>query len=114
MREKNLTCIICPRGCALTVRVNGDEISVSGNFCPRGKAYAVDEMTDPKRTVTSTVRTSDGGVVAVKTDKPISKDAIRDCMRLINSLCARLPVKIGDVLCEDAFGARIVATQNKE
>ncbi len=114
MKERKLTCIICPRGCALSVRVNGDDISVEGNFCPRGKAYAVDEMTNPRRTVTSTARTSDGGVVAVKTDKPIPKNAIRDCMRLINSLRVDLPVRIGDVLCEDAFGARIVATQNKE
>lgn len=111
--EKKLTCIICPRGCRLTVRADGDNIEVEGNFCPRGKAYATDEMTNPRRTVTSTVRVRGGGVVSVKTDRPIPKESVGDCMRVINSITAELPVKIGDVLSENVFGARIVATQNK-
>lgn len=114
MKERKLTCIICPRGCQLSVSEDSEGIGVEGNFCPRGRAYAIDEVTDPKRTVTSTARDSLGGVVSVKTDKPIRRADVMECMRLIGSLCVELPVHIGDVICEDAFGARIVATQNKE
>ncbi len=110
---RNLTCIVCPRGCALSVELDGKEVlSVSGNICPRGKQYAIDECTHPMRTVTSTVKTSDGGVVAVKTDRTIPKENIFECMEKINAAVATLPVHIGDVLISDVFGANVVATQN--
>jgi CxxC motif-containing protein len=91
----------------------GDEITVSGNLCPRGKVYAQNECVNPQRTVTSTVRTSDGGVVAVKTEGTIPKAKMMECMEIINSIVLELPVKVGDVACEDVFGTRIVVTQNK-
>lgn len=112
--KKELTCIVCPIGCTLSVETDGKMVkSVTGNTCPKGKQYAETECTDPKRTVTSTMRTSDGGLVSVKTALPVPKEKIADCMKLINSFVAKVPVSIGDVLIEDAFGARIVATQNK-
>lgn len=112
-KKRELTCIICPRGCQLLVDI-GEDIKVEGNLCPRGKTYAINECTNPQRTVTSTVKTSDGGVVAVKTDRTIPKDKMMECMKIINSIVATVPVRVGDVLCDDVFGAKIVATQNKE
>ena len=53
---RDMTCIICTRGCALKVEINGDNITVTGNSCPKGKQYAIDECTNPTRTVTSSVR----------------------------------------------------------
>ena len=111
--KRELTCIICPRGCQLTVDIS-EEIAVSGNICPRGKTYAVAECTNPQRTVTSTVRTSDGGVVAVKTDRTIPKDKMMECMEIINRAIATLPVRVGDVIVADVFGANVVATQNRD
>ncbi len=110
---RDLTCIVCPRGCSMTVELDDKQvISVSGNLCPRGKKYAEDECTHPMRTVTSTVKTSDGGVLAVKTDRAIPKENVFDCMKLINAAVATLPVGVGDVIIEDVFGAKVVATQN--
>lgn len=115
---RNLTCIVCPRGCQLTVELDdgGAVLSVAGNSCPRGKQYAVDECTHPMRTVTSTVRTSDGGVVPVKTDRTIPKELMFDCMKEINRVVAPLPVRIGDVIIENLLGtgANVVVTANKE
>ena len=112
--KKELTCIVCPMGCTLTVEFDGKSVkSVCGNTCPRGKVYAENECTNPQRTVTSTMRCTDGGLVSVKTDTTIPKERIADCMKIINSTVARFPVSVGDVLIEDVFGARVVATQNK-
>ena len=112
--ERKLTCIICPLGCDLTVKLeNNTVLEVSGFTCPRGKAYAETECTNPLRTVTSTVRCSDGSLVSVKTDKPIPKEKMAQCMARINQAVATLPIAIGDVILEDVFGSRIVATQNK-
>ena len=61
MEKRNLTCIGCPMGCALLVEMNGKEIiSVTGNTCKKGAEYAVKEVTDPTRIVTTTVRVKNG------------------------------------------------------
>ncbi len=112
--ERKLTCIICPLGCELTVQTEGKNvIDVKGNTCPRGKVYAENECTNPQRTITSTVRCSDGCLVSVKTDKPIPKEKMLECMAVINNTVADLPISIGDVIVDDVFGSKIVATQNK-
>lgn len=112
--ERKLTCIICPLGCELTVQTEDKKVlDVKGNTCPRGKVYAENECTNPQRTITSTVKCNDGSLVSVKTDKPIPKEKMTECMQIINSAVATLPVSIGDVIIEDVFGSNIVATQNK-
>lgn len=112
--ERTLTCIICPLGCELKVLLDGKTVrEVTGNTCPKGKAYAQTECTAPMRTVTSTVRCADGSLVAVKTDRPIPKEKMEACMARINEAVATLPICIGDVILEDVFGSNIVATQNR-
>lgn len=79
MEKRNLTCIGCPMGCALLVEMNGKEIiSVTGNTCKKGAEYAVKEVTDPTRIVTTTVRVKNGNmpVVSVKTAQDIPKGKI--------------------------------------
>lgn len=112
--ERKLTCIICPLGCELTVQTDNNKIlSITGNTCPRGKVYAENECTNPQRTVTSTVRCNDGGLVSVKTETTIPKEKMSECMELINNTVAKLPIRIGDIIIEDAFGSKVVATQNR-
>lgn len=110
---RELTCIICPRGCGLNVEIeDGKVLSVTGNSCPRGVKYAEDECCNPMRTITSTVRCEDGRVISVKTDRPIPKAKMFECMKMINSATAHLPIHIGDVIIEDVFGSNVVATEN--
>ena len=109
MEKRNLTCIGCPMGCALLVEMNGKEIiSVTGNTCKKGAEYAVKEVTDPTRIVTTTVRVKNGSmpVVSVKTAQDIPKGKIFDCVEA--------PVQIGDVILENVAGTGvdIVATGN--
>ena len=112
--KRNLTCIVCPLGCSIDVEIeNGEVLSVTGNTCPRGAEYAKNECICPVRTITSTVRCEDGGVVSVKTDKPIPKDKIFECMKAINGIVAPLPVSAGDVLIDDVFGSKVIATSWK-
>ena len=113
--KRDLVCIICPRGCNLTVELDGKEIkSVTGNSCPRGLQYAENECLNPQRTVTSTIRCIDGRPFSVKTDRAIPKDKVFECMKMINSVTAPLPIHIGDVMIKDVFGSNVVATENIE
>ena len=111
-----MTCIVCPKGCTLSIKVsnNGTIESVTGNQCKRGVKYAVDECTNPQRTVTTTLRCEDGSMVAVKTEKTIPKDKMFEAMQLINHTVVPLPVSVGDILIQDVFGTNIVATQNRQ
>ena len=114
---RDLICIVCPKGCPMKVTLEGKEIlNIEGFTCPRGKQYAIDECTSPMRTITSTARTSDGGVVAVKTDRTIPKELMFDCMKEINKTVASLPVQIGDILIENLLGtgANVVITANQK
>ena len=113
--ERKLTCIICPLGCELTVLTEDKKVlDVKGHTCKRGEDYANSECINPQRTVTTTVKCEDGSFVAVKTDRPIPKEKMMECMQKVNSVTAKLPVLIGDVIIEDVFGSRIIATQNRK
>ena len=113
--NKQLTCIVCPLGCTLSVEVEAEQVlSVAGNTCPRGRAYAESECINPVRCVTTTVRCQNGSVVSVKTAKPIPKSCVMDCIKSINQAKPHLPISVGDVIIEDVFGSPVIATQNME
>ncbi|MBQ4527786.1 MAG: DUF1667 domain-containing protein [Clostridia bacterium] len=112
--NRELTCIVCPMGCRLTVELNGKEVvSVSGNTCKRGEDYARSECTNPVRVITTTVRTKSGKILPVKTDKPVPKELMTECMRLINNLCPDCDgeIAMGKIICENILntGANIIA-----
>lgn len=112
MKTTELTCIVCPIGCALRVEQNekGEVVSVSGNTCPRGASYGKDEVLHPVRTLTSTVRVQNAErLLPVKTDRPIPKEKLFAAMEKVNALSVRAPIRIGDVLLDDLFGAKLVA-----
>lgn len=107
-----LICITCPRGCHLEV---DDNMNVTGNFCPRGAKYAIDELTNPKRMVTSTVKVEDGELkrLPVMTSSPIPKDKIFDVMEEIKKVSVKAPLELGSVIIENilGLGVNIVSTR---
>ncbi len=113
--KRELTCIVCPKGCQLSVELEGKEIvSISGHTCKRGEEYARTECTAPMRTVTSTAAIIGGGVVPVKTDKTIPKELIFECMKEINKARVSPDAKLGDIVIENLLGtgANVVTTRN--
>ncbi len=113
METKSLTCVVCPQGCAIEAHTEGGRIiSISGNKCKRGESYARTELTDPRRTLTTTMRVEGGALVSVKTKGTVPKDAMLDCMKAINAAETKAPVEIGDVLIRNilGLGVDIVAT----
>lgn len=110
--KTELTCIVCPIGCRITV-CDG---SITGNGCPRGEKYAAEECTAPVRTITTTVKSANGKIIPVKTDKPIPKELIFKCMNIINRLHpAGSDYRIGDVICRNILdtGSNITVTANR-
>ena len=110
--SKDLTCIVCPRGCRLHI---DDELNVTGNFCPRGAEYAKNELTNPKRMITSIVRVKnrENTMVSVKTSTSIPKGKIFEILKEIEKVSVDAPIHIGDVVIKDVLGtgSDIVATK---
>ena len=115
--KRTFTCIICPNGCEVEAEYEGTEVlSVSGNLCPKGKAYVVQELTDPRRTIASSVRVEGGELplTSVRLTRPIPKNRIFDAMREIRKIRLQAPVRIGDVAIAGLLGldCDVIVTKN--
>lgn len=112
---KELICIVCPKGCHLSVDIEKD-YKVSGNACPRGSEYAKNELQAPTRVVTSTVciKNAIHKRCPVKTTTVIPKPLVNDAMQLLNDICLTAPVKKGDIVFENICGTNVnfVATRS--
>jgi len=114
---KNITCIECPVGCALSVDIeNCRVIKVSGNKCPKGEAYAASEVENPLRVLTSAVLSQDLSLkmIPVRTDKPIPKSRILDAMAEIKKLKVNKPLSVGEVIVNNflGLGVNLIATRD--
>lgn len=114
---KKLTCIECPKGCALTVDVENCRVrQVSGNECPRGKIYAESEIENPVRILTSTVLTKGLSLkmAPVRTDRPMPKAKLPQAMREIKKIRIKKPLGAGEIIVENFLGLKInlVATRD--
>lgn len=115
--KKEIVCIGCPMGCYLTVDYEGTTVSgVSGNRCKVGVDYAQKEISNPERTLTTTVAVKNGAapLVSVRTNKPIPKPRLFDAMDLLATVAVEAPIHIGDPVVSDLFGTGVdvVATKN--
>jgi len=114
--NRTLTCIICPRGCTLQAHIENGTGTVTGNACRRGEEYGISECLHPMRTVTAVIGVvnRDGKALSVKTKDPIPKEHIFDLMAVLRGMTASAPVAIGDVICDNIYGTRVIATGSVE
>ena len=114
---KKIICIECPIGCSLTIDVEeGKVVSVSGNKCPKGKPYAISEIENPQRILTSTVKTHGLALkmVSVRTDKPIPKEKIFAAIKKIKETTLSKPLYAGDIIISNLLdtGVNLIATRD--
>lgn len=129
-----LTCILCPLGCDLEVdavqpaaallaaapsavapskdaRPAQKIVEIKGNGCPRGEEYAVGELTNPTRLVTSTVAVRGGTLsrLPVRTAREIPRALISEAMAQLHAATAEAPIKRGEVILPDVAGTGVPA-----
>ncbi len=114
----NLICINCPRGCHLTVEKVKEEIQVEGNACPRGYTYAVNELTNPLRTLTTTVgiESETQKRLPVISSAPLPKGRIMEAMKALKDVKVKAPVHMGDPVYRNVLdlGIDIIASRSIE
>ena len=112
--EKEMICIVCPVGCH--IKVNTEDYKVTGNACPRGAVYGKEELTAPKRVVTSTVKIKNAidNRCPVKTEQAIPKELNFKLMEELKNIELTAPVKRGDIVIKDVFntGVDVVVTKD--
>jgi len=106
---QEIICVACPKGCRLEVTRKEGEILVTKEGCKRGIEYAVNEIKDPRRMVASTVRVSNAlhPLVPVYTSAPFPKGRIRELLAEIRKVNLFTPVKMNQVIIENALGTGI-------
>ncbi|MDP2921803.1 MAG: DUF1667 domain-containing protein [Candidatus Omnitrophota bacterium] len=113
---KKLTCIECPKGCRLAVDVdNGKVVKVAGNECPKGEKYAISEIENPARILTSAVLSQGLALkmIPVRTDNPIPKSRIFEAMAEIKKIRVKKSLKTSDIIVENfmGLGVDLIATR---
>lgn len=113
--KREITCIVCPKGCQMLVSNIDGQYIVEGNSCIRGAKYGVDEVTSPKRMITSTVRLEGDylNMLPVKTSVSVPKDLVFEIMNILSTIKITAPVKVGDIIVKNILdtGVDIVSTK---
>ena len=114
--EEKIICVGCPLGCEITLTTDdkGEVTEVTGNTCKEGKEYALEEFKNPVRVLTATVLTegSERPLLPVRTNKPIFKSKLKECMPFLAKVRARPPIRAGQVIVPNIIniGADLVST----
>jgi len=119
MPKKEITCILCPNGCDISIEYDDDElIEIEGAVCLKGKEYARQEIKNPLRTLTTSilVKGGDNNLVSVKSDKPIPLKDVMDIMEALKDLKVSAPISVGDIIKENPanVNCNIIATKEVE
>ncbi len=106
-----MPCIVCPMSGRMTLEYDNDGniLKVSGNTCKRGETYVKNELTNPVRVVTSTVKLVGGRDrrLPVITKGSVPKDMIFDIMKVIHETKVCTPVKENDMIVANICGTGI-------
>jgi CxxC motif-containing protein len=99
----------------MTIEKQKDAWKVEGNACRQGEKYAIEEMTSPRRMVTSSVVVEQGDyeMLSVKTDRTVKKEKINAVLQAMKKVHVQAPINIGEVLIENIAqtDASLIATR---
>lgn len=116
VKKKHFTCVTCPIGCEIEVELrDSDVVSMVGNKCAKGKEFVLQELEEPMRVLTTTIRIRGAKwtMLPVRTDEPIPKRLLFELVKELANIEVQAPVTMSDVIVADiaGTGANIVATR---
>ncbi|MGI5917043.1 MAG: DUF1667 domain-containing protein [Anaerolineae bacterium] len=117
--EREFICVTCPVGCSIETVVEGQElIEIRGQACNRGVAFVKEELSAPRRMLTTTVRVEGGALplVPVRSREPLPKEQVLDVAAALRRVVLKAPVKEHQVVLADALGTGvdIIASRDME
>ncbi len=116
MEKITYTCIVCPLSCKGTLVVSEEGYETEGFICKRGIKYAINEYTNPKRMLTTTVKIIDGLYpnLPVVSNQEIDKSMMFKCLEFLHKVEVIAPVSAGDIIAENILdtGVNVIAGRN--
>ena len=115
--KKHFVCVVCPIGCEIDVVHDGGKvISMEGNECKKSEEFVNQELIEPMRILTTTIRIQGArwAVIPVRSDKAVPKRLFPQIMKQLRRIELQAPVNMLDVVVKDIVGtgANIIATRN--
>ncbi len=108
--QREFICITCPVGCTIEAIVEGDQLlEIHGNACRRGIAFVQEEITAPKRVLTTTVAV-EGGIlplVPVRSSAPLPKELLFQVAALLRRVVLQAPVRQGQIVVPNVLGTGV-------
>jgi CxxC motif-containing protein len=116
VEKKHFVCVVCPVGCEIDVVHDGSKIiSMAGNKCEKSEEFVIQELIEPMRILTTTVRIqgSRWAVIPVRSDKAVPKRLFPQIMKQLRRITLQAPASMLDVVVGDVLhtGANIIATR---
>jgi len=107
--SESMTCICCPLGCRVHIEKKGKKTQITGHRCKKGEEYALQEIRDPRRILTTTVSIKNGMLclLPVKSNKEIPKSLVKACVIELSKICVSAPIKCGDLICRNILGTEV-------
>lgn len=105
-------CKVCPVGCNLKIIKdiqNENAYIIKGNKCNRGSEYAIKEILEPSRVLTSRALLENGpmGRIPVKTNGIIPSHLVDSAMEIIKTTTVTAPVKKGDIIIKNLLNTEV-------
>ncbi len=119
LEKRHFTCVTCPVGCEINVELqDGRVVSMEGNKCDKGEEFVLQELEEPMRILTTTVRLKGArwAMLPVRTDAPLPRRLLLRAIEELAGVELQAPVKLYDVVLRGVAGtgANIIATRNME
>jgi CxxC motif-containing protein len=116
--KKDIVCFICPNSCVLSITGDRSNPHIEDNRCSRGIDFALKELHDPERMLTSTVRVLNGALplASVRSDNPVKKTELQEIISQLDAITINAPVTNGQILMASAGinKVNIIATRSVE
>ena len=112
-----LTCIRCPMSCIIEINEREDDVlDIKGYECELGRRYAIEELRNPMRILTTTVAVRNGlhPVLPVKTEREIPKHLILDGIKILSKISVEAPIHYGDIIYSNILdtGVDVIASRD--
>ncbi|NLG29290.1 MAG: DUF1667 domain-containing protein [Chloroflexi bacterium] len=108
--QRRFVCVTCPVGCNIEARVrDGQLLTIVGNRCARGVDFVREEITAPRRMLTTTVRVRGGALplVPVRSTAPLPKGRLLEVAAHLRGLLLDAPVEEHQLVCADVLGTGV-------
>jgi CxxC motif-containing protein len=114
-QKRQFVCVLCPKGCVIAVEVpegaaeqDFDRLELTGHQCKHGVEYARQELAEPLRVLTTTVRVKGiEKMLSVRSSQPLPLARLFEVVETLDNCLVQPPIACGQVIHRNILGLGI-------